>query len=287
MTRRYLTTDALSAGSAPAADTGRTISYHSDPIGKAFGLAIIVGVTAVPLIAITVAIVNLGDVRGMWGLLIFGVMLLVTVMFLYRTERRFSPEGIDLRKVEAIEAVELTRVEGEIEVQKMHAAAFQTQADNQRLQIEKGPIIRPAQSSPPRLGSFVAPHPAPEPMRSPWVMPEPVLPGAPAPVAPEPPQKDATINVMMQWAQDVYLRLGSDGRIYTGVPWAERGPLSTPDGKRAQDWLQRAANTQGSGWAVQYRKDARGWFLNIAAFPDALTLTTALRATPPPLTDEE
>ena len=108
---------------SPAHDSTRTVSYVSDPIGRAFGLAIVVGVASVPLIAITIAIVHLGDVRGMWGLLLFGVLLLVAVMVLYWMERRYSSEGIDLRKIGALENIELARVDGDTSVQLVHARA--------------------------------------------------------------------------------------------------------------------------------------------------------------------
>lgn len=230
----------------------------------------------------TIAVVWLGNVRAVWGLLIFGALLLGAVVLLYRTERRYSAEGIDMRKIDALENVELARVEGDNDVQKMHARAVLAQARNERLRIEQTTekvLASAPQNRYNQWANYVPADPAvePEPRRSPWVTPSPAL---------EPLRTDALVPVMMQWAGEVHRRCTEEGRIKTAVPWAERGPLSAADRRRAENWLSHAANAKGAGWAVQYRKDERAWYVNLRHFPDATALVNALAAVPPPRNEE-
>lgn len=267
---------------APPSDASHRVNYYSDPIGKAFSLAIIVGVAAVPLIAITIAIVHLGNAKGMWGLLIFGVMLLAMVMFLYHTERRYSAEGIDLRRIDALENVELARVQSEQAVQMANAAILQLQAETQRESLARSAErVRSAQP-PIRLGSYVPPVAPPaaddedeeQPrLRSPWVMPTPIV---------EPLRGNPVVEAMMEWAREVHEHSGSDGRIHGSVPWGKRGALNTQQADMAQEWLRRVANAQGKGWVVRYDKLARGWKLNKDAYPTAQSLIDGLAAATPP-----
>jgi hypothetical protein len=117
------------------------------------------------------------------------------------------------------------------------------------------------------------------PMRSPWVYPAPVAPLAPLA---EPLRHNAMVAHMLKWAGEVHRRCGPDGRITTPVPWSERGTLSSTEREAALDWLQHAANMQGCGWVVEYRKAERAWYLNIKRLPEATDLVRALGSTPPP-----
>lgn len=257
-------------GQRTGPDAWRTVSYYSEPGGRAFGFVIIFGVLAFLLLCLAIGIVWLTQLQSMWVLILFAGFGLVGFLFLVPYHFRHSQEGIDLARIAAERDVDLARTNSDYGVQVIQAQALLTQAQAQMRQIEAAServMAQPAQSDRNRLSTYVAPEP--EDRGPHWVKQEPL-------------RADRMVAVMLEWAREVYEHVRPDGKITTPVPWAERGSLSKPDKRRAQEWLRVGAHMQGRGWIVEYRQGDKSWYLNTRAYPEPPDLLGALSATPPP-----
>lgn len=270
--RRY---PATLEGQKVGPDAWRTVSYTSEPVGRALGFVIVFGVLAVFLLALAVGIVWLAELQSMWALIFFAAFGLLGFLALLPTYFRHTQEGIDLARVRSDERVERDKINADYGVQIAQANALILQAENQRRQIELGverALSQPAQSDRNRLATFVAPEP--EDRGPHWTKPQPL-------------RADPMVQTMLAWAGEVYNNVRPDGKITTPVPWSERGPLSKPDKRRAQDWLRTVAHMQGRGWIVEYRQGDKAWYLNTRAYVEPADLLGALGSTPPPRGDTD
>lgn len=269
--RRYPST---LEGQRTGPDAWRTVSYTSEPVGRALGFAIVFGVLALFLLALAVGLVWLAELHAMWALILFALFGLMGFLLLLPTYFRHTQEGIDLARVAADESVDRARINADYGVQIAQANALILQADNQRRQIELGAertLSQPAQSDRNRLATFVAPEP--EDRGPHWTKPQPL-------------RADPMVQTMLAWAGRVYGDLGPMGVIKTVVPWSERGSLSKQDADRAQAWLRTAAHMQGIDWIVEYQSRRKRWVLNVERYPQPQDLLAALSGTPPPRSDD-
>lgn len=278
--RRY---PATLEGQKVGPDAWRTVSYYSEPIGRAVGFVIIFSVPALLLLGLAAGIRWLVGLQAMWVLIIASVLGIAAFMYMLPIYFRHSQEGIDLARIDADREADLARIDAEREVQITQAETVQLQAHVQLRQIDvesERTLARPAQGVMNRAATFVPPvAPAGEEERgSHWAKPGFDIRQA---RAIEPLRQDVMVQVMLAWAAEIHDNINADGRIASTLPWGKRGALSNVDAERAQKWLQLASNAAGD-WIVDYNKPKQGWYLNIKRFPTAAALLAAFAQVAPP-----
>lgn len=240
------------------ADAWRTVSYYSEPYGRAIGFVVIYAPLAILLLCLSVGLVWFFRGDAMWVAIVFGILGTAGYFFLVPFHYRYSQEGIDRAQIGALRDVDLYRIEAEATVALAQADARKEQFALERERIQEGRnwiADRQPQGDTNRLSTYV---PAAGPQAS-----------------------DAMVQEMMRWCERAHSSMSDDGRMTSTVPWAKAGVFGPTDSERAQTWLTLAANAMGH-WIVRYDAARRGWYVNVKHYKDASDLIAALAVVSPP-----
>lgn len=254
MTPTQRTIDAQREPSAP--ESWRTVSYYSEPYGRAIGFVVIYTPLAVLLLLLSIGVVWWVQAEAMWVAIVFGVLGTVGYMMLVPFHYRFSQEGIDRAHIEAQRDVELHRISTQGAVERAQAKARRQQFAVERMRIEqsRGWVEdRQPQEDMNRLSTWVG----------------------------RPQADDEMVQEMIRWCERAHSNMTDDGRLTTTAPWTKAGAFNREDSERALKWLALASNAMGH-WLVRYDEQRRGWYVNVAHYREASELLTALAAVSPP-----
>lgn len=272
----------------PVDDSRRTVSYQSDPLGKAWGFLLKYAGLCFAAAILSAGLVLYVEADGVVWLILFGGMMFVGFLALGWMENLFSAEGIDRLRIRMGAEVQSAYVEAERDVELGRVGSLNRAEDIQQLSkhIEqlylhmdamRRDALHAPQSDRNRLSTFVAPETAD-------FEEERVVAG---PYAPRPPvvrvgSRQPTMDEMQQQVQRWFISaytsegLAEDGRVVRGIaPWTERGSLTPTDKERARDWIKGAGKVTGN-WIVRYDKNRRAWYVNRAAYPTSGAVLAAL-----------
>jgi hypothetical protein len=272
----------------PVSDHQRTVAYHSDPVGKAYGFVIkYLGLCIASGILSTGLVLYLRADAVIW-LILMGMLTFAGWCAVGWTENLFSPEGIDRLRIRTGAQVQMTYVdaEREVEIERLNIAAERDANRRLSAQIEQLYLEIDAL----RRDNLHAPQHERNRLRNYAPQPDALAHADPGPDAPppivivgEPPSRDAMVLAVQRWVIAAYSNtwISADGRVVKGdMPWSTRGTLVGVDKDRARDWIQHAGRKQAA-WLLRYDAARRGWYVNLDAYPTAGAMLAALDSTIP------